>query len=192
MTLRPGFDTDGPPPLVVGVSGGSGAILARLVLERLLRAGRRVYAVVTPTAKLIWQDELDVTWGDEAQRLSALGELIEYSHRDYNTPIATGSRATSGMVVVPCSMATVGAIAHGIAGDLLKRAADVHIKEGRRLVLVPRETPLSAIHLENLAALARLGVRIVPPMPAYYQRPAHLEEMNAQLADRILRALDWE
>ncbi|MHB8572629.1 MAG: UbiX family flavin prenyltransferase [Candidatus Dormibacteria bacterium] len=174
---------------MVGVSGGSGAVLARLCLEDLLGRGERVYLVATPTAKLVWQDELGVQWQDEVERLARLGPLIEYSHRDYNTPIATGSLPTRGMVVVPCSMGSAAAIAHGLATDLLKRAADVHIKEARRLVVVPREVPLSAIHLDNLARLAHLGVRVVPPMPAYYRRPASLDEVNRQVADRVLEAL---
>jgi len=94
------------------------------------------------------------------------------------------------MIVVPCSMRTLAAIAHGHAANLLERAADVTLKEGRRLVLVPRETPLSAIHLENMLTLARLGVRIVPPMPAFYLRPTTVAEVVEALVDRILQALE--
>jgi 4-hydroxy-3-polyprenylbenzoate decarboxylase len=117
------------------------------------------------------------------------GSVTQYNVNDIGAPIASGGLPTHGMLVVPCSMGTVSGIAAGASGNLLERAADVTLKEFRPLVLVPRETPLSAIHLENLLKLARLGVRIVPPMPAFYLKPQTVAEAVEQLVPRVLSAL---
>lgn len=174
-------------PVVVGISGASGAMLAHATLRRLLARGEQVECVWSRAATEVWQDEL----GESLQQgLSSLqGALTSYAPDSFNVPPASGSHRTKGMVVVPCSMTTAGGLANGAGDDLLKRCADVCIKESRRLVLVPRESPLSAIHLRNLATLAELGVRIVPPIPPFYRRPQSLDEAIEQVVDRVLQAL---
>ena len=174
-------------PVVVGISGASGAMLARSTLRRLLARGEQVECIVSRAAHEVWQDELGEPLQDGLNALG--GNLTVYTPDKFNVPPASGSHRTKGMVVVPCSMTTVGGLATGAGDDLLKRAADVCIKEGRRLVLVPRESPMSAIHLRNLATLAELGVRIVPPIPPFYRHPHTLEEAVEQVVDRVLQAL---
>jgi len=174
-------------PFVVGVSGASGAVLARRCVEMLLARDLPVSLVVTSVAAQIWQEELGCSL---TESLMAWGERVRYYPAEQmRSPLASGSHPTAGMIVIPCSMATVSAIAHGSATTLLTRAADVCLKEGRRLVIVPRETPLSAIHLENLLRLARLGVRIVPPVPAFYTNPASVADLVDCIAGRALDAL---
>jgi 4-hydroxy-3-polyprenylbenzoate decarboxylase len=189
----PWRDTANPPPpreslpVVVGISGASGSLLARTVLHRLLARGEHVECVWSRAATEVWQDELGESLHDGLQKLG--GTLTTFAPESFNVPPASGSHRTKGMVVVPCSMTTAGGLANGAGDDLLKRCADVCIKESRRLVLVPRESPLSAIHLRNLATLAELGVRIVPPIPPFYRRPQTLEEATEQIVDRVLQAL---
>ena len=114
------------------------------------------------------------------------GEIVRYSNKDLAASISSGSFRTDGMVVVPCTMKTLAGIAQGITGNLIERAADVTLKEGRRLVLVPRETPLNKIHLKNLLAAADAGAHILPAMPAFYQKPKTIEELADFVAGRIL------
>jgi 4-hydroxy-3-polyprenylbenzoate decarboxylase len=113
------------------------------------------------------------------------GKLIYHHHADFRAGIASGSFVTGGMVVCPCSMSTLGAIAHGITTNLVTRAADVHLKERRKLILVPRETPLSLIHLENMTAVTRAGAVVMPAMPGWYHRPKSLEDLVDFLVGRI-------
>ncbi len=189
----PWRDTTVPPrealPVVVGISGASGAMLARATLTRLLARGERVACIPSRPAYEVWRDELQESLDDGLRALDPSSEHLHLHPPDsFNVPPASGSFRTKGMVVVPCSMTTAGGLANGAGDDLLKRCADVCIKEGRRLVLVPRESPMSAIHLRNLATLAELGVRIVPPIPPFYRRPQSLEEAIEQVVDRILQA----
>jgi flavin prenyltransferase len=177
-------------PVVVGISGASGAMLARSVLRRLLARGEHVECVVSRAAREVWQDELGEALDEALPALQGAAEQLTVHPPDrFNVPPASGSHRTKGMIVVPCSMTTVGGLASGAGDDLLKRCADVCIKEGRRLVLVPRESPMSAIHLRNLATLAELGVRVVPPIPPFYRRPHTLEDAVEQVVDRVLQAL---
>ena len=174
-------------PIVVGISGASGARLAAATITRLRTLGRTLEIVLSRPAFEVWRDEM----GEEIEpALAALAPGTTVHRPDsFNVLPASGSHRTAGMVVVPCSMTTVGGLANGAGDDLLKRCADVCIKESRRLVLVPRESPLSAIHLRNLATLAELGVRIVPPIPPFYRRPQSLDEAVEQVVDRIVQAL---
>lgn len=180
-------------PVVVGISGASGAMLARATLQRLLARGEQVECVWSRAATEVWQDELGESLQDGLrglqQRATGSASLALYTPDSFNVPPASGSHRTRGMVVVPCSMTTAGGLANGAGDDLLKRCADVCIKESRRLVLVPRESPLSAIHLRNLATLAELGVRVVPPIPPFYRRPQSLDDAVEQVVDRVLQAL---
>jgi 4-hydroxy-3-polyprenylbenzoate decarboxylase len=177
-------------PVVVGISGASGALLARATLQRLLARGERVACIPSRPAYEVWRDELQESLDDGLRALDSTGKHLHLHPPDsFNVPPASGSFRTKGMVVVPCSMTTAGGLANGAGDDLLKRCADVCLKEGRRLVLVPRESPMSAIHLRNLATLAELGVRIVPPIPPFYRRPQSLDEAVEQIVDRVLQAL---
>ena len=155
----------GRRPVVVGITGASGHLVARGCVERLLRYGYPVRLVCTPAGARVWREELDADLGATVEGWRAQGEVQQLPINDIGAAIASGGLATAGMLVVPCSMGTLSGIACGAAGNLLERAADVTLKEFRPLVLVPRETPLNAIHLQNMLTLARMGVRIVPPAP---------------------------
>lgn len=190
----PWRDPAGPPPretlpVVVGISGASGALLARATLSRLLERGERIEVVLSRAAAEVWHDEIGGAVEEDLRALAPEDRLAVHPPDRFNVLPASGSHRTRGMVVVPCSMTTAGGLANGAGDDLVKRCADVCIKERRRLVLVPRESPMSAIHLRNLATLAELGVRIVPPIPAFYRRPRSLEEALEQVVDRILQQL---
>lgn len=176
-------------PVLVGISGASGAMLARSVLRRLLSRGEAVECMPSRAAHEVWQDELGESLDTGMKALADIGRLTVYAPDRFNVPPASGSHRTKGMIVVPCSMTTAGGLAAGAGDDLLKRCADVCIKEGRRLVLVPRESPMNAIHLRNLAGLAELGVRIVMPIPPFYRRPTSLDDAMEQVVDRVLQAL---
>ena len=188
--LQPGA-APGPPaderPVVLGISGASGALLARAVLSRLAGRGETLEVVPSRAAYEVWEDEIGGSL-EEGVATAGSGRVALHAPGTFNVPPASGSHRTKGMIVVPCSMTTAGGLATGSGDDLLKRCADVCIKEGRRLVLVPRESPMSAIHLRNLATLAEIGVRIVPPIPPFYRRPASLEEAVEQIVDRVLQA----
>ena len=176
-------------PVVVGITGASGQLLARLCIERLVDYGYPILLVSTGPGRRVWHEELDEDLAISVRGWQERGTVTQYSVNDVGAPIASGGLVTQGMVVMPASMGTVSGIATGAAGNLLERAADVTLKEYRPLVLVPRETPLSAIHLENLLKLARLGVRIVPPMPAFYLKPQTMLEALQHLVPRVLSAL---
>jgi 4-hydroxy-3-polyprenylbenzoate decarboxylase len=176
-------------PVIVGVTGASGHLLADLCAQQLLAYGYPLLVVCTGPGRRVWHEEMQEDFSAAVARWAARGNVTQYNVNDVGAPIASGGLATQGMVVVPCSMGTVSDVAVGSGENLLERAADVTLKEFRPLVLVPRETPLSAIHLENLLKLARLGVRIVPPMPAFYLRPKTMHEAVAQLVPRVLSAL---
>ena len=176
-------------PVVVGVTGASGAVLAGATIDALLARDVPVMATASAAGRMVWQEEMDEPFGTALARWADSGEFTYYAVGDLRAPIASGTFPTRGMAAVPCSMATVAAIAHGLADNLLRRAADVCLKERRPLVLVPRETPLNAIHLENMAALARIGVTILPPAPAFYLRPDTIGDVVDFVVQRVLAAL---
>lgn len=167
--------------VVVAITGASGAVYGVRLLEALRAAGVETHLIVS-------------RWGRETVRMEVglspdrLREMATHAYGpdDLEAPVASGSFPADGMVIAPCSMKTVAAIAHGYAADLIARAADVCLKERRRLILVPRETPLSAVHLENLLRLARLGVVILPPVPAFYTHPTSLADLIDHTVGRIL------
>ena len=181
-------------PVVVGITGGSGAMIARQVIALLLDLGYPVIGTATKAGRRVWVEELGSDLSAALRRweapVSGRGSLAWHSINDVGAPIASGSVETQGMIVVPASMGTIAGIAAGIEDNLVLRAAGVTLKEWRPLVLVPRESPLSAIHLENLLKLARLGVRVIPPMPAFYLRPVTMADVVNQLVPRLLLALD--
>ncbi|AGY57465.1 flavin prenyltransferase UbiX [Gloeobacter kilaueensis] len=186
-------------PIVVGVAGASGLIYAVRTLGFLLAADYEVDLVASRASFMVWREETGQTMPAEAseqerfwrEQCGALaGKLRCHPWADVGASIASGSYRTRGMIVIPCSMATVGKLAAGLSSDLLERAADVHLKEGRSLVLVPRETPFSLIHLRNLTALAEAGARIVPAIPAWYHRPQSIEDLVDFVVGRALDQLD--
>jgi flavin prenyltransferase len=176
--------------IVIGITGASGAPYARRLLA-LLGARMRekgdveVAVCLSATAAEVWRVECV---GDIREAI----EFPVWGARDYGAPFASGSAGWQAMAIVPCSMGTVGRVAHGISDTLLTRAADVMLKERRTLVVVPRESPLSVIHLENLTALARAGALVLPAMPAFYGRPATLEQAIDTVVGRLLDHLGLE
>ena len=179
-------------PIVVGVSGASGAILARRTVEELLLRDLPTIVVCSNGGKLVWQDELGASFNETLSEWREHPQFTSYFIGDLRAPIASGTFPTGGMVVVPCSMNSAAALAHGLSSNLLLRAADVCLKEKRRLVLVPRETPLHAIHLENLLTLSRMGVSILPPEPAFYLHPQSVDDIARFVVGRVLVALGVE
>lgn len=181
---------DASRPLVLAMTGASGAPYAVRLLQVLCRSGRTVHLTISPSGAEVLRAEagIDVdpsrfdpaVFGDLAP-----GRLHYHHHGDFSAGIASGSFETSGMVVAPCSMSTLAAIAHGITENLVTRAADVHLKERRKLVLVPRETPLSLVHLENMAAVTRAGAVVLPAMPGWYHRPEALADLVDFVVARI-------
>ncbi|MGI9861009.1 UbiX family flavin prenyltransferase [Moorella naiadis] len=167
--------------IVVAVTGATGAVYAVRLLEALQGAGTEVHLVLSRWAR----ETLRLETGLTAATMEELATCC-YQENDLAAPVASGSFPHQGMVVIPCSMKTLAGIAHGYAANLIMRAADVTLKEGRKLILVPRETPLSAIHLENMLTLARLGAVIMPPMPAFYYRPQTVDDVVKHLVARIL------
>ena len=177
------------PPVVIGISGGSGAVIAKRAVALLLDTERPVIVTCSTAGRQMWQQELGEPFTRTLHTWEESPFFSYYSINQVGAPIASGSVPTAGMLVAPCSMATVAAIAHGLADNLLRRAADVHIKERRPLVLVPRETPLSPIHLENLHKLSQMGVTILAPAPAFYLHPRSVDDIVDYLARKALAAL---
>lgn len=178
--------------MVVGISGASGSILARTTIDELLLRDVPTILVCTNAARLVWQDEMDTTFGEVLSEWQEHPLFAHYPMGDMRASIASGTFPTSGMAVVPCSMNSIAAMAHGLANNLLLRAADVCLKERRKLVIVPRETPLHSTHLENMLSLSKSGAIIMPPDPAFYLRPNGMEDIARFVALRILIALGIE
>jgi flavin prenyltransferase len=191
MAARESASTPAPKraPAIVGISGSSGAVLACRTVEVLGDLGIPMHITYTAACRQVWPDEIGRVLADDLADWKRRFGARVFNPDDFRAPMSSGSYRTAGMIVVPCSMRTVSAIAVGASANLLERAADVVLKEQRPLVLVPRETPLSAIHLENLLKLARLGVHIVPPMPQFYLRPQSFEEVVESMARRALVSL---
>ena len=172
--------------LVVGMTGATGATFGVELLRRLRDDGEiETHLVLSRWARATLHLETGLSTSDVAD----LADMV-YAWDDQGAPLSSGSFPMDGMVVAPCSMKTLAGIRTGYTEGLIARAADVTLKEHRRLVLVPRETPLSEVHLENMLALARRGVRIVPPMPAFYNNPTSISDMVDHIVVRILDQLD--
>jgi 4-hydroxy-3-polyprenylbenzoate decarboxylase len=188
-------------PVVLAVSGASAMPLAERALQLLLQAGQPVELIVSRGAITVWLAEqgLRIPVEPEAQTAFWLqrtgcddGPLRCHRWNDQTAAIASGSFRTRGMVILPASMGTVGRISSGVALDLVERVADVHLKEGRPLVIAPREMPWNLVHLRNLTQLAEAGARIAPPIPAWYQQPRSLEDMVDFLVIRVFDSLGFE
>jgi 4-hydroxy-3-polyprenylbenzoate decarboxylase len=183
--------------LIVGMTGASGAPYGLCLLNECLKQGHEVHLIVTEAGWRVLKEEHD--W--EVQKREQLfferfghlpGKLIYHPIKDIGASIASGSFQCDAMVIIPCSMGTMAKVAHGFSSNLLERAADVMIKEQKPLVIVPRETPLSSIHLENMLKLSRCGVLIVPAMPAFYHQPKTIEEMVRFVTGKVLDLLRIE
>ena len=183
--------------VTVGVTGASGALLAQKALE-LLEADARVahvYLVVTETGQRLFAEELHIASGDLKQIPSRLlnraSKKIEVlPNKDIGASIASGSNSADSMLVIPCSMGTLAAIANGLSDDLVARAADVMLKEGRKLVLCVRDTPFTRIHLENMLRAQQAGAVIMPAIPAFYHRPQTIDDLVTQYVCRVLAQID--
>jgi 4-hydroxy-3-polyprenylbenzoate decarboxylase len=179
--------------LVLAMTGASGAPYGVRLLEVLLRAGRTVHLIISPAGAEVLLQEMDRRVHLDRFALKDLlgdadpgaGQAIYHDYRDFRAGIASGSFLTAGMVVCPCSMGTAGAIAHGLSQNLIHRAADVHLKERRKLILVPRETPLHVVQLRNLTICAEAGAVVLPAMPAFYTMPRTLDDMLNFIVGRI-------
>ena len=195
--------------LVVAITGASGSPYGVRLLEVLLRAGRTVHLTISPAAVEVMERELERTvrldafdpaelLGDTADVLNepppaSWRRRLHYHHyRDFGAGIASGSFLTGGMVICPCSMGTAAAVAHGLSQNLIHRAADVHLKERRKLILVPRETPLHLVQLRNLVACAEAGAVVLPASPGFYNRPRSLQDMIDFVVGRVCDQLGVE
>jgi 4-hydroxy-3-polyprenylbenzoate decarboxylase len=187
-------------PLILGITGASGLIYAVRALKFLLAADYQIELVASKSTYMVWQaeenlrmpvepDQQEQFWRQQAG-VESQGKLCCHRWGDVGATIASGSFRTRGMVIIPCSMNTVAKLATGLSSDLLERAADVQLKEGRKLVIVPRETPFSLIHLRNLTALAEAGARIVPAIPAWYHQPKTIEDLVDFVVARALDQLE--
>lgn len=173
--------------IIVGISGGSGAIYGVALLKILQEMGIETHLVVSTMGEYVVEHECGIN-------LEELKGLASYYHdnKDLAAPISSGSFKTDGMIIIPSSMKTVAAVANGLSDNLLTRAADVIIKERRKLVIVPRETPLSVIHLENMLKLARMGVTILPASPGFYNHPESIGDIVSAIVGRALDQLGIE
>ena len=178
----------------VAITGASGAVYGLRLIEELLKGKNKIYLTISSTAFLIIRSEtgVNLTGKTEAETEKKIQKHFSsknvryYSENNLSAPISSGSFITDGMLVVPCSMKTLSGIANGYASNLTERAADVILKEGRRLIIAPREMPFSAIHLENMLKLARLGVNIAPPVPAFYHKPKNIDDIVDFVVGKIL------
>ena len=177
-------------PVVVGISGASGSMMALATVVELLRRDTPTALVCSNAGRLVWQEELDVSFTETLAVWQEHPKFTFYPINDLRAPIASGTYPTSGMVMVPASMNSIASVANGLSSNLLLRAADVCLKENRRLVLVPRESPLHSIHLENMLKLARMGAVVLPPEPAFYLKPQSVEDVVRFIVGRIMVALN--
>lgn len=180
--------------LVLAITGASGSAYAVRLLEVLISAGRNVHLVISPAGQQVMGHELGLkvdTDNFSIQQvlpvisLSEVGKAQLHDYRDFSAGIASGSFQTGGMVICPCSMGTLAAVSQGLSQNLIHRAADVHLKERRKLIVVPRETPLGSIQLSNMKTLADAGAVILPAMPGFYNQPASIDDLIDFVVARI-------
>lgn len=190
-----------PKTVAVAFTGASGLPYGLRLLECLIAARARVFLLYSPAAQVVARQELELTLPTQPAAAAAYfaeryraepGQLTVFGREDWMSPVASGSNPADAMAVCPCSMGTLGALAAGLADNLIERAADVMLKERRTLVLVPRETPLSAIHLENMLKLSRAGAVILPPSPGFYGHPRTIEDLVDFVVARVLDQLGVE
>ncbi|HCS12379.1 MAG: aromatic acid decarboxylase [Zetaproteobacteria bacterium CG06_land_8_20_14_3_00_59_53] len=184
--------------LIVAMTGASGAAYGLRLIQRLGQAGVQQHLLISDAARVVLRQEVDIELpAADAGVAGALAEhlhidasgLKSYALKDWFSPAASGSAGIAAMAIVPCSMGTLARIATGASDNLIERAADVILKERGRLVLMPRETPLSSIHLEHMLKLSNMGVHIIPAMPGFYHRPTSIEELVDFMVDRVMAHL---
>ena len=173
--------------LIVAITGASGVAYGKRLLEVLHKKKIETHLIISKAAEKIIEHELEAT-KEEIEKFAS----YVYSVDDLTAPIASGSFKTDAMIIIPCSMKTLAGIAHGYAENLVLRVADVMLKERRKLILVPRETPLSVIHLRNMLQLAKQGVTIIPAMPAYYHKPKNVGDVIDYVVGKVLDCLGIE
>ncbi|MGI8908622.1 MAG: UbiX family flavin prenyltransferase [Candidatus Sumerlaeaceae bacterium] len=185
--------------IVFGITGASGTAYARVLLQELLRLDVEIHLVVSAAGMLVIKEELDIPFPDgrfDIQRYLnqpvPKDRVIQYEDNDLAAPPASGSFRTAGMVICPCSMRTLATIASGTGGSLITRAADACLKERRRLVLVPRETPLSLVHLRNMVSVTEAGAIVLPAMPGFYKKPQSIDDLLRHVALKVLDVLGLE
>ena len=195
------MSADGSPTIAVGITGASGAVYAVRTVAALLERGCRVEVVVSEFGRRLLRDELGQEAAVDAfekylrDRYGAgvdQGSLLLHPNKNVGATIASGSYHCSAMVIIPCSMKTLAGVANGLSRNLIERAADVALKERRRLVVVPRETPMSLPQLKNLVLCAEAGAVVLPAMPAFYQHPRSLADLADFMAGKVLSALELE
>lgn len=187
--------------ITLAFTGASGMPYGICLLEQLLASGARVYLAYSQVAQVVARQEMDLALPSRASEAEAFfsekfnaraGQLSVFGREEWFAPIASGSSAPDAMVICPCTMGTLAAVAAGLAQNLIERAADVMLKEGRPLILVPRETPFSAIHLENMLRLARAGAAILPANPGFYHHPSSVQDLVDFVVARVLDRLGIE
>ena len=178
-----------PGPVIVGITGASGATMGRSMVDELLRRDLSTAVVCSNAARLVWQEELGHSFNETLVEWQEHPAFVHYAINDLRAPIASGSYPAAGMALVPASMNSIASLASGISGNLLLRAADVCLKERRPLVMVPRETPLHSIHLENMLTLSRMGAVILPPDPAFYLQPVTVDDIVKYVVNKVLVSL---
>lgn len=181
------------PRYIVALTGASGIVYGIGLLKQLLTRDIEIHLIASEPAYLVLEQELGWCMQPDAEaaikRYLPYDNLLVYNNNDIAARIASGSFITDGMIVIPCTMASLAAIAHGNARNLIERAADVMLKEKRPLILAPRETPLSAIHLRNMLVLAEMGVNIVPAMPGFYNKPQTIDDLVAFIVGKVMDAM---
>jgi len=170
--------------IVIAITGASGAIYPRELLNFLRASSHEISVVLTDNAQIIWKDELGESFNSEGLKL--------FGNKDFKAPFASGSAKYDQMVIIPCSMGTLGRIAHGISNDLITRTADVFLKEKRKLILVPRDTPYHLIHVENMRLLMMAGATIIPATPSFYSKPKTVTEVANTVISRVLDQMGIE
>lgn len=184
--------------ITVAITGASGAIYAIKLIEQLLNADKEIDLLISDMGRNLLQQELQIDINTKQSIHTAITSDTEYSRLniyfkdDWDSPAASGSSAAKTMIIIPCSMSTLAAVANGSSSNLIQRAADVTIKEQGKLILLPREMPFSAIHLENMLKLARLGCCIMPPAPAFYNNPQSIDDLVNFVVARVLDQIGIE
>ena len=176
-------------PVIVGITGASGSLMARAMVDELLRRDLPTAVVCSNAARMVWQEEMDCSFNETLVEWQEHPAFVHYPVNDLRAPIASGTYPAAGMALVPASMNSIASLANGISSNLLLRAADVCLKERRPLALVPRETPLHSIHLENMLTLSRMGAVILPPDPAFYLKPKGINDVVDYVVSKVLVAL---
>jgi 4-hydroxy-3-polyprenylbenzoate decarboxylase len=185
----------------IAITGASGSIYGVGLLKYLLKKGHKVYLTITKEGGLILKDEVGYEWQGHEKTIERKikndlklkrANLHYFNEGNLYAPMSSGSVEVDAMIVIPCSMKALSGIAHGYANNLVERAADVIIKEGRTLIIVPRETPLNVIHLKNMLTLSEIGVRIIPAMPAFYSKPKNIDDLVDFIIGKVLDSLGIE